>query len=338
MEKFTIALLFAVTLLPLLGLFLMDVLLFRFFLLISFILAWPIVYIRGGKGLKEMLRDIRPFRLAHFLLMFFIGFVLGFTQTSNTMTNSSLLVNVTITVIPAISIFFGWLFCVFFNNITDLEIDKISNKDRPLVKGSIEEGTYKRVTVLLFILAIVFSLASGYKTLFFVGLFMLNYTLYSAKPLRLKRIPVLSKLVISFNSLVLLILGHSLVADFMNMPMIIPIFFLTVFTLAINFIDLKDYEGDKKEGVKTLPVIFGMKKAKRIIGSFFIISMVLSYFLIREIVELTGTQSISIVAFLSSLGLIEFYLINREEYRERPVFSIYLLSLLVALGLILFFG
>jgi 4-hydroxybenzoate polyprenyltransferase len=91
-------------------------------------------------------------------------------------------------------------------------------------------------------------------------------------------------------------------------------------TLVINFIDLKDYEGDKKAGIKTLPVICGLKKAKLIIGGFFLISYaILNWVLLDTNLLVPGLI----------FGGLHFYYINKRQYQEKLVFLTYLLSLLL---------
>ena len=89
-------------------------------------------------------------------------------------------------------------------------------------------------------------------------------------------------------------------------------------TLACNFIDLKDREGDLAGGVKTLPVLLGMRRSQQLIGGFF----VLSYVSVGMLFGDNGVLFFSVVA-----GAIQFVLINRKNYQEGPVFLVYLLSL-----------
>jgi 4-hydroxybenzoate polyprenyltransferase len=112
-------------------------------------------------------------------------------------------------------------------------------------------------------------------------------------------------------------------------PNIIIAFFLIFFTLAINFIDIKDYEGDKKEGIKTLPVILGLEKSKFVIGIFFLLAYLGSYLVVNELY---------LVTIFLIFGIIQFILINRKDYNEKGVFFIYLLSLFLVIIYLINFG
>jgi len=102
----------------------------------------------------------------------------------------------------------------------------------------------------------------------------------------------------------------------------IVIIFAIIFLLAISFIDIKDYRGDKVEGIKTLPTVLGLKTSQLLIGLAFLILYVIVGFLLKNEKILIG---------LIALGCIEFWLINRKNYQEKYVFAVYLMSLLAIL-------
>lgn len=134
-------------------------------------------------------------------------------------------------------------------------------------------------------------------------------------PYRLKRVPLFSKLIIAFNTLACFLMGYLLSGGSLNLPFNTVALALLALTATINFIDIKDYEGDKMAGIMTLPTLLGLKWSKRLIGLFFLLSYSLSYFVIDE--ELFIVPSII-------TGITLYLLINREAYDERPIFIIYL--------------
>ena len=161
-------------------------------------------------------------------------------------------------------------------------------------------------------------------------------------PLRLKRVPYFSKLAILFNSMALIFLGfttfnagdlnsllHFIYTGRSNFLVllgmsptssfkILAALLLSVLLLAMNFIDLKDYEGDKRGGIKTLPVLLGLPLSKFLIGGAFLFLYTIAGVLIGGPVFF-----IAVV-----LGLLQFYFINRKKYQEKYVFVMYLPSLL----------
>ncbi|MEA2112702.1 MAG: UbiA family prenyltransferase [Patescibacteria group bacterium] len=287
------------------------------FLSSLFLAGIPLLYFANKKYFKIILKDIRPFRIFYFELMFFLGIILVPKTFSFILTADNLF---SFIFIP-ISIVFAGLFSIITNNIEDYEIDKISNKERPLVKKEIDPVLYMKLGWLFLIVALIYSFASSFLAFFIITLWIGNYFLYSMPPFRLKRIPFFSKLIIAFNSLILIILGFVSVVgcSVSDIPKLSILVFLIVFTAVINFIDIKDYEGDKKEGIKTLPVLLGLKRSKILISIFFAVAYLFVVFLTKELITL-------ILFFF--LGCLQVYLINRRDYKEKYVFIIVLSSIL----------
>lgn len=296
------------------------------FLSLVFIIGTILAYFTNKEYFKIIFKDIRPFRLLHFEFMFVLGVILGLKQTGF---NLDIQNSIGYIFIP-ISIVFAWLYSVMSNNIEDYNIDKISNKQRPLINSRINFEFYTKLAWFFLIIALVYAFAVNFKTFFIILLFIGNYFLYSMQPLRLKRVLIMSKLLIAINSLILVIAGFLLITNthIRDFSILLISFFLIGFTLVINFIDIKDYKGDKKEGILTLPVLLGLKKSKLLIGIFFILMYLSAYFIIE--------QSFIIIP-LFIFGIIQFYLVNKKNYNEKYIFLVYLFSLiLLFIHLILF--
>ncbi|MCD6232877.1 UbiA family prenyltransferase [bacterium] len=299
------------------------------FLMVStYLLILPIqllilFYLYNKQYLKEFLKDIRIFRAIHYELMFIAGiifakFYLGKLLTFNEHTLFTL-------IFVPLAIFFAGMFSLITNNLEDIKIDKISDaKASSVARETMPKNIYKKIALVAFILAILYSVVIGFSVLFLILLFEACYWLYSMPPLKLKRVPFLSKFIIAFDSFILVWLGFRLgVGDsFAHFPVSLWLFFLVFLPLPLNFIDIKDYEGDKVQGIKTLPVMMGFKKSKLLIGLFFLLTPFYLYFSFH-------ISSLLIPGFI--FGLIEFWLINKKRYSDRAVMFIYLLSLLALL-------
>ncbi len=306
----------------------------NFFLILVFVYFWIVFYLADKKSFIALIKDLRIFRLLHYSLMIVLGIALGLRTGSYTISFKSVhyleLINLFCT------LFFACLTVIFFNNLSDYSIDKISNKKRPLVSGEISPNIYKNLTLIFLTMTVLFTIktGAGFIPHLFLILFIGNYFLYSSPPVRFKKVPVLSKLTISINSLLLLTLGYSYVvkprdiisAPYADLALPLPLIwiFLTIFTLGANFIDLKDYAGDRVEGIMTLPVLLGLKNAKLISGLFFAGAIASAYFIIDMAVEMTTGESYVLIGIIAFFALLEFFLINRKRYSEKPVFIVYL--------------
>ncbi len=289
-------------------------------LVIFYLLLITVFYGSNSKQFKLIIKDIRPLRILHYLTVFILGVSLLFPRYRAEI--DALLLS------KLIVLFFSFVFAVVYaivvNNIEDIEIDKVSNKERPLVKGVIEINKYKEIGTSSFIISAFSSLFCGFYNFYFLMLFSLAYYVYSTNPIKLKRVPILSKMLIGFISFSVSLWGFLFfstdgVDAISRYPYEYALFFIVSVGLMANFIDLKDVEGDKKTNIKTLPVILGLKKSKRIISLFFILGFTHISFLVNK----------PIVFYLLPISLIPvLYFLNKTNYQEKYVFIFYILSLL----------
>lgn len=296
------------------------------YLLLILIFGTFLLYLYNKNYFSEILRDVRPLRLLHFELMFVLGVVLALILSPSTIKLTQNALFQWIFIIT--SIVFAWMFSVVTNNFADYKIDKITNKKRPFITEKIPIDKYKKISWILFLLAMVYSSAVSFTVLFLIFLFIGNYFIYSMRPLRLKKVLFFSKLSISLNSLVLFMLGYSFITGRIGFPNSIVVFFLIFFTAAVNFIDIKDYFGDKKADIKTLPVIFGLRRSKIIIGFFVLISYLVQY-------KIYDDSNLLLPSL--TFGLVQFFLINKKKYEEKYVFMVYLSSLIILIFYLLMF-
>lgn len=298
-----------------------DPLMIKYYILLILLILPYFAWHFSSKVFMTILKDLRLLRVVHFQLMFFWGVIIG-SKLSNLNVNVATAFDY---ILLPISLIFSIIFAIITNNIEDYDIDVISNTSRPLITKSITLELYNNLSYLFLALALICSSCINFWSFFTILLFSGNYYIYSMPPLKLKRIPIFSKLLISLNSLALIMLGFSFKCkDFNNFPKIIYVFLLIGFTLAINFIDIKDYEGDKKAGIKTLPVLIGLKNSKFLIGIFFLICYL---FFLPFILN-----NILILMIMFFIGTTIFFLINTKNYHEKNVFILYLISLLIILA------
>lgn len=285
-------------------------------------LAWPRVT-------RIVIADLRYFRLAHYYAMFLLGMLLCYYAGNGSLTFNA----ETATIVPLMlfAVIGAWGFSVATNNVEDLEIDRVSSPDRPLVTGAVSESEYAAATWALLAMALGAGALSGFVPFFMIGVYLAAYFIYSMPPLRLKRVTYFSKLAILVNSCVLIAAGFAafntlhmsrVEAYFTDLLGGIPAPLLMLLpwmlVLALNFIDLKDTEGDRIAGVPTIPVLIGQRRAQLLIGASFLFLYTAVGSLLFDGPLAWGTIG---------LGVVQFFLINRKEYREAPVFSLYLASL-----------
>jgi 4-hydroxybenzoate polyprenyltransferase len=164
------------------------------------------------------------------------------------------------------SLFLGWSAIILayssqsvYNDIIDLDSDRINAPDRVLVRGILD----MRSAYLLMFLLLTLSLICAYVVsinLFLIGILALIMGL--AYNRFTKRNGFLSYPTLALTHICLPFLaGYATVAGFDDRVFVALLFLFMSNWLAISIKDFKDVAGDVKQGVKSFPVIFGEKKA-----------------------------------------------------------------------------
>jgi len=168
-----------------------------------------------------------------------------------------------------LSILFIWLFSIIINDLEDYQIDKISNKNRPLINKIISPKNYLNYGYIFLFLSLLLSLTISGQIFLLIVLYGLVTIIYSKYPFKLKRIPWISGIISAIASLFLFLMGYLLLAGNLadkNFPWIIIIYLFLVYALVLPIKDLKDIKGDKKMGVVTIANLLGENKARLYFG------------------------------------------------------------------------
>ncbi|MFC1640954.1 UbiA prenyltransferase family protein [Patescibacteria group bacterium] len=216
-----------------------------------------------------------------------------------------------------------WTYSLTLNDIYDMDIDKISNPDRPLVSGIFTREEYRNIGIIAGTIAIFAGFSVGYNYMVMIVAALLLSYIYSAPPFRLKRFPIMAPFLMSLGTAVLIFTGYRLFAisgTFYDFPINILFLIIIVATLVINAKDIKDYEGDRKFHVHTIPTMFGEKRGKLIISLLYIIS-----YLVVPIILLQRQLIITAVLF----GVLSYFAINAKKTNEILVAAIYTAFLIV---------
>jgi 4-hydroxybenzoate polyprenyltransferase len=201
-----------------------------------------------------------------------------------------------------------------------------------LASNKVNRSDYLTVAWISLVLSVVFSISVNIQVAFLIMLFIGGYFIYSCYPLRLKRVPFFSKTILGFNSLIIFYTGYYFIIEKVDLALNLIFFFLLGKTLILNFIDIKDFEGDKSQGIKTLPTIFGLENSKKIIGFFFLLVIPCSFFWFNNFLQLPSL----IIIPLTLIAALEYYFVTKKNYNEVPIFLTYqipLIGFLIYLGI-----
>lgn len=292
-----------------------DFVLSGLYILIILIFGGFCLYLADSKLFKSFLNEIPFERVLHYELMLILGVALAKNEI---MISTQYIV---ILILSMISLVFICLSAMVTNNIYDQQIDMISNPHRILVKKYISMKIYQYLQFIFMAVGLFIGLFIDFKIFFFMALFVGNYYIYSAPPLRLKRILYFSKWIIAINSLAMMMVGYVITCSSLDgFPFVFIVYSLFILPNAIQFIDIKDAVGDKNANILTLPILIGLKRSKQLIGLFFIITYTSTYFISKNFL-------LTIFAFIT--GIIQYYLINKKNYNEKIIFNTYLISVII---------
>jgi len=239
---------------------------------------------KKGSKLKGIIELIRPFTLLAPIIGGISGALMSFvlqgpgrieptsiTDISFTQILLAIFGAVTLSTINAAS--------NSFNAIYDEEIDRINKPTRPLVTGALSKKDAYAVSITLYILIIILSFLFNLAFFLCVLIIILVTIFYSMPPIRLKKRLWLSNISIAFARGFLGFMAAWCIFDTNPQDSPVPwlvggIMFL-VLVGATTAKDFTDVEGDAKFGMRTLPVVYGLRKSAIISSAFLIFPFLL---------------------------------------------------------------
>jgi 4-hydroxybenzoate polyprenyltransferase len=166
-----------------------------------------------------------------------------------------------------------------FNQVFDIEIDRINKPDRPLPKGEIKIEEAISIGILLIILDLVLS---GYffnsLYVFLLGLILIFTWLYNNPPLRLRMKLFWSNLAIATPRGGLGIIAAYSAFNYPTNEVLLAGFIFALYIFGVNTLkDFPDEAGDKMLGVRNFVTVYGKRGAKLIVSIFSLIPFIILY-------------------------------------------------------------
>ena len=159
----------------------------------------------------------------------------------------------------------------------DAHIDRVNKPYRPIPKGLISRDEASSLAFLLYGLAFIRAILISVQFWAIVFLITFITLYYSMPPVRLKKRLWVSNISIAFaRGLLGFVAAWSIFGDpYHPTPWVIGGIMFIFLVGATTSKDFTDMEGDSRYGMRTLPVVYGPKKAALIAGPFFIVPFIL---------------------------------------------------------------
>ena len=278
------------------------------------------------KLIKYYLQKQRINLQIHYALLTGGGFILGMIKENI----NPLEINYFKFLLSIIIILIAFYSSLTFNDVYDFEADLKSGKITPLTENIIDRKNYIIYGFFLMSISLILSLLLGFHALFTLFLLHILQIFYSVPPFRFKRLFPISVILLAIAALLSCLFGFSVIEKekfLTNFPLKLYLIFFLAFPFAMNFRDVLDLKGDKIQGIKTLAVIVGEKKAPLFGG----ISLFITYLLVALILSKPVFFLLSIIA-----GILSITFSLRKNYDETPLFIVYFLYLIIFIILIYF--
>jgi 4-hydroxybenzoate polyprenyltransferase len=164
-----------------------------------------------------------------------------------------------------------------FNQIFDLEVDAVNKPSRPLPSGRLSRGAAGYFAAAMYVLALFLAWLVNYQCLLIVAAGAAFTMIYSVPPIRTKRYWPLANITIALPRGILLVAaGWSTAADVRCLePWYVSLAFGGFVLGAASTKDFADVRGDIAGGCRTLPVIYGARKAAAIISPSLVLPVLL---------------------------------------------------------------
>ncbi|MGE5393048.1 MAG: UbiA family prenyltransferase [Candidatus Saccharibacteria bacterium] len=272
-------------------------------------------YSMNKERFRLVVGNIRFFGIIHYYLNLLIGLLLA--------TKSPLLNLNWTTWLSGLVLFFSYyaayMYALGVNDIEDLAIDRVSNSERPLARGRLTEEGLSDFNFGFLVLALTGSYLAGPVVFYAVLVALMASYIYSAPPLRLKRVPFLSTFLIALASLSAVIAGFYFLnfsKAITSLPTVFVFVILIFHVLWGSVKDLKDREGDRADGILTVANLFPERASAWAVA----VLAAAGYLAVPLILGVPALVLVSIAAALLSV-----YLILTSRRSHYPLFLVYYL-------------
>ncbi|MDH4210727.1 MAG: UbiA family prenyltransferase [candidate division WOR-3 bacterium] len=219
------------------------------------ILAFVYLFLLNGKSARALLSTLRLERVSFYGGMAVFGFAVSLLQRGVVLEAGIFNYAGILTIF--LSLAFGFWSLQVCNDLFDADIDRTVGK-KNLVLSGITGEYYYSFLVFLFACALCCALIINFQAFLILLAYLVLGIVYSMPPVRLKRIPVVSTFVIAVAVCLCIGLGFSVYYGgraFAGIPGRVLIPTLVGVTLGFIAKDIGHVEGDRSQGVITVPVL-----------------------------------------------------------------------------------
>ncbi|PSQ41882.1 geranylgeranylglycerol-phosphate geranylgeranyltransferase [Halobacteriales archaeon SW_5_68_122] len=159
------------------------------------------------------------------------------------------------------------------NDYFDREIDAINQPDRPIPRGAVSPRGALLFSVLLFVVAVGLTLL---LPLLAIAIALINLVSLVAYTELFKGLPGVGNALVAYLTGSTFLYGGAAVGGNLS-PAIVLFALAASATMAREIVkDVEDIAGDREEGLRTLPIVLGRKRALAVAAGFVVVAVVAS--------------------------------------------------------------
>jgi homogentisate phytyltransferase/homogentisate geranylgeranyltransferase len=234
-------------------------------------------------------------------------------------------------VVKLLAVFFLWEFTVVLNDVYDEEVDRAGKRETPITLGLIEKRTYLFLAMIYASLAVIAGLGLGLVFVLIALLCLLMGTIYSAPPLRLRK-QAAGTCFIGLGGVLVFLAGYFQAPYFFalqglsrDVMVLVALIFISA-SVGTTIKDIKDYEAEKKAGIKNVFTVFGPERGKKIT------SVLLFFSLLTPLLLFNTVTDIIIFTLMASAAVLLFIKTEEQKFVIAVSFVIVALCLLRIIG------
>jgi len=217
----------------------------------------------------------------------------------------------------ALAFYFSWMYAACENDIHDVDIDMVSNAYRPIPSGGLDKSEMRTASLIFLAMALVAGYISGYYAFFLILVFNALAYIYSTPPMRLRRLPLVPIVIMSVCSLISVLAGFftfSHTKTISSFPPALMAGIVIFYFLSMHMKDIKDVDGDRRAGVRTLPVMLGPVWGPRAVGVMNVLAYMIIPFVLGDMLLFIGALPAAALTYVAAV---------RKPYKDKVGFAIY---------------
>ncbi len=163
------------------------------------------------------------------------------------------------------------------NNFYDAEKDLINKPTKSMLDRLVSQRFKLTTYFVLNFLSVFAASYISFRAVLFFSLYIFGIWLYSHK---LKRIPILGNLVSATLAITPFFVVFVYYRNFETVIFVHALFLFLLILVREMIKDLENIKGDIAQNYKTVPILYGIRLSKRIIGFLIVLTLIPTYFLI----------------------------------------------------------